>query len=715
MWFTANARNPRVASMILIEHLLASSDSFVGNLFKVYVPRRYCMYNEQPVIWLHVISDLLIALAYFSIPFALVYLVRRRKDMKFGSIFWMFAAFILACGTTHLIGMIDVWKPFYRLDGVVKLITAVLSVITAVALWRLMPLALAMPGTAKLEATVNERTAALEKVNQELRQEAEERKRAEHAVAENEAKFRQLANSIPQLAWMSRPDGWISWYNDRWYEYTGTTPEQMLGTGWQKVQDPTELARMLPKWQQALASGQPWEDTFPLRRSDGEFRWHLSRALPVRDLAGHIVLWIGTNTDVTEHRQMVQQRDELLLSERAARATAEHASRMKDEFLATLSHEVRTPLNAILGWAQILRKGPPAPEDLRQGLEVIERNARAQTQLIEDLLDMSRIIAGKLRLDVQTTDPVDFIEAAIATLMPAASARGVRIEKVLDPLARPVSGDPSRLQQVIWNLLSNAIKFTPRNGKVQVLLERVNSHIEISVADTGEGIDSEFLPYVFDRFRQADGSTTRKHGGLGLGLAIVKQLVELHGGSVRVKSGGIGRGTTFVVNLPLKAVHTPMDNAERLHPTSRAPVNPRGEVPNLAGLKVLVVDDEPDSRGLVQRVLHECGAEIFTAGSASEAMKIIASQPLDVLISDIGMTEMDGYDLLRNVRSLPAESGGAIPAIALTAFARSEDRTRALLAGFLAHLAKPVEPSELIATVAAVAGRTGLRVSDSRV
>ena len=394
--------------------------------------------------------------------------------------------------------------------------------------------------------------------------------------------------------------------------------------------------------------------------------------------------------------------------ERAARNDAERASGMKDEFLATLSHELRTPLNAILGWAQILQSGTSDAEDLRQGLDTIARNARAQTQIIEDLLDMSRIISGKVRLDVQRVDLAAVVQAAVDTLRPAAEAKGVRLQVVLDPHAGPVSGDPSRLQQVFWNLLTNAVKFTPRGGRVQVVLERVNSHLEVSVTDTGEGIAAEFLPHVFDRFRQADASTTRRHGGLGLGLAIVKQLVELHGGTVHAKSPGVGKGATFRVALPLTPLHAQDDGHERRHPKSRHDDAPRPKTPTLAGVRVLVVDDEPDSRALVKRLLENCDATAAAAGSVNEAIAMLdGGGRFDVIVSDIGMPERDGFDLIRTIRRLPASEGGKTPAVALTAYARSDDRTRAILAGFDMHIAKPVEPSELCAVVARLAGRTG--------
>jgi PAS domain S-box-containing protein len=395
----------------------------------------------------------------------------------------------------------------------------------------------------------------------------------------------------------------------------------------------------------------------------------------------------------------------LLESERAARSAAERLSDVKDEFLATLSHELRTPLNAILGWSQVLRSGPKDAADLLKGLETIERNARVQTQLIEDLLDMSRISSGKLRLDIQPIHPAVVIEAAIDTVGPAADAKGIRLEKFLDPSAGPISGDPGRLQQVMWNLLSNAIKFTPRDGRVQVLLERVDSHIEITVADTGVGIRPEFIPHLFERFRQADASTTRAYGGLGLGLSIVKNLVELHGGTVEVASPGEGRGTTVSVVLPLTVVHRHADTPERVHP--RTPKGSPAPIfdSELAGLTILVVDDQSDARDLVKRVLEDCGAQVITAETVVEALSLVEARKPDVLVSDIGMPGADGFELLRRVRALGSDRGGRVPAIALTAFARSEDRTRALRAGFVVHVAKPVDPAELVATVASVAGR----------
>ncbi|HSD44663.1 MAG TPA: ATP-binding protein [Burkholderiales bacterium] len=410
--------------------------------------------------------------------------------------------------------------------------------------------------------------------------------------------------------------------------------------------------------------------------------------------------------DITQRRREEEERKALLESERSARSEAERTSALKDEFFTNVSHELRTPLSAILGWSQVLRRRALDDPEAHRGLEAIERNARAQAQLIDDLLDMSRITAGKVRLDVQPLEPVTVIEAAVETVRPAAEGKGIRLEKLLDPSAGPVSGDPNRLQQVVWNLLSNAVKFTPRNGRVRIDLERVNSHVEISVADTGIGIRPEFVPHVFERFRQADASSTRRYGGLGLGLAIVKHLVELHGGTVHVTSPGEGRGATFSVHLPLTAVQGRAQRGERVRPGAPVAAPFGFKASDLSGVKVVVVDDDADARELIRRVLEDCDAEVLCAATAAEALQRIQTERPDVLVSDIGMPEMDGYQLLRAVRALERDRGGRLPAIALTAFARTEDRTRALRAGFLVHLSKPIEPSELVAIVASVAGRT---------
>ena len=384
---------------------------------------------------------------------------------------------------------------------------------------------------------------------------------------------------------------------------------------------------------------------------------------------------------------------------------AEESSRLKEEFLATISHELRTPLSAILGWTRMLRLGQLSPENSAKALDTIERNARAQAQLVDDLLDVSRIITGKLRMDVRPSDPNSFIDAAVEAVKPAAEAKGVRVQKVIDTAPISIPGDPVRLQQVVWNLLSNAIKFTPRGGRVQIRSERVNSHLEIVVSDTGQGISSDFLPHVFDRFRQADQKTSRQHGGMGLGLAIVRHLVEMHGGTVSANSDGEGKGATFTVQLPIAPVYQVDSSGSRVHPGARDLLPPNDVTDRLDNMKILVVDDEADTRELLRQGLEYCGATVSVAGSAAEAVEAVMAKPPDILISDIGMPGVDGYDLIRQIRRLPAASGGKVPAIALTAYTRTEDRLQALRAGYDMHVPKPVELAELVAVAASVVRR----------
>lgn len=416
-------------------------------------------------------------------------------------------------------------------------------------------------------------------------------------------------------------------------------------------------------------------------------------------------MWVGSNTDIDALKRADEEKQQLLERERIARGEAERANRSKDEFLATLSHELRTPLNAILGWSQLILQGTMRPEDIQRGLEIIDRNARAQNKLIEDLLEMSSIVSGKVRLDVHRLDFASVADAALESILPAVHAKDIGLRKAVDPAAGLVSGDNSRLQQVIWNLLSNAVKFTPKGGGIEVTVERVASHLELRVTDSGVGIRHEFLPYVFDRFRQADSSLTRSHGGLGLGLAIVKQLVTLHGGTVRAESAGEGRGASFIVSLPL----APVSDRKDTRASARLPLDMVREVSEvtLKGQKVLVIEDEPDARELIKAALTQCQADVVTAASAMEGLEVLKNQRLDVLISDIGMPGEDGYQFIRAVRNLPEAQGGRTPAIALTAFAHSTDRTKALLAGYQRHLSKPVESKELIATIGSLTGWAG--------
>ncbi len=438
----------------------------------------------------------------------------------------------------------------------------------------------------------------------------------------------------------------------------------------------------------------------------GTPKWWDVIVTPVRDADGRVTRLVSTSRDVTERKAIETERERLLAQEQQAREIAEAASRAKDEFLATVSHELRTPLNSILGWARLLSGGRLDNEAAARGLKSIERNAMAQAQLIEDLLDVSRIISGKFRLKAQPLEVAPVIEAAIDSVRPTADAKGISLQGILDPEAGPVSGDASRLQQVFWNLLSNAVKFTPRGGQVQVRLTRINSHIELEVSDTGQGIDHEFLPYVFDRFRQADGSTSRLYGGLGLGLAIVRHIVELHGGSVAVASQGKNQGATFIIRLPLMITHLKASQEERVHPKVNGEValyfDPSS---TLEGVKVLIVDDEPEALILLSTVLTQCDAHVRTATSAEEGFVQVKEWRPDVIVSDIGMPGVDGYKFMKRVRTWAQESGLWIPAIALTAYARTEDRMKALASGYQMHVAKPVEPAELIVVLMSLVKR----------
>jgi PAS domain S-box-containing protein len=406
--------------------------------------------------------------------------------------------------------------------------------------------------------------------------------------------------------------------------------------------------------------------------------------------------------DISERVQFERQREALLVNEQAARMEAEAANRAKDLFLATLSHEVRTPLNAILGWVSIIRNEKCNAADLKEGMEVIERNCRMQSQLIEDVLDVSRIVSGKMELQVGPCELIDVINAAIDVVRPAAEAKQIGFDISLDPAASRASCDARRIQQVVWNLLANSVKFSPSGRLIRISLTRVRSTAQIEISDEGQGISAEFLPHVFDRFRQAESSTRRKHGGLGLGLSIVKHIVELHAGSVQASSGGAGRGAVFTVNLPVRAVHVmiPAPKSEFRDPPPLELLKLR-----LDGLNVLAVDDEADARRLLTKVLGEAGANITAVASVSQAMTAIGNACPDVLLSDIAMPDQDGYDLIRRVRNAEL-SVKVLPAVALTAFAHKDDRLRGLLAGFQVHVAKPIDPHELVAVIATLAGRT---------
>jgi PAS domain S-box-containing protein len=543
-----------------------------------------------------------------------------------------------------------------------------------------------------------------------------------------EERFRLLADTSPVLVWLADAEGRRTWFNKVWQDFTGRPIEQLSGDGWIADVHPDDVERYLVDYRTAIASGQPFSLEYRLRHRHGSYRWILARGRPLFEgPAGTFSGFIGGCVDITEIKDLQRQKESLLDSERTARLAAEHAqqeaqraSRMKDEFLATLSHELRTPLNAIIGWLEILRgaaeltdTGLPPPPDYREGIDAIERNAKAQAQLIEDLLDMSRIISGRIRLDLRATDLAECIEAAAKTVLPTTHAKNISLTRSL-PSGVVVSADPDRIQQVVLNLLGNAVKFTPNNGQISVTLttEREGAdpdteppaYAVLTVSDTGQGIEPEFLPHVFDRFRQAESATTRRHGGLGLGLALVKQITEFHGGSVSAYSPGKGQGATFIVRLPLLGTtSTRTDQPENTGGSALGSGIAAQQVMSaerLPPVAILVAEDDTDTRAVVRRLLVEAGAgQVDVAPDVDTALAYLALSRYDVLVSDISMPGRDGYDLITTVRHDPNSPNRGIPSLALTALAREEDRQQAMRAGFNDHLAKPLDRYKLLDAV----------------
>jgi PAS domain S-box-containing protein len=532
-----------------------------------------------------------------------------------------------------------------------------------------------------------------------------ERKDAEEALRVAEEQLRHVTDNMAAAVTRCSRDLRYEWVSPVYANWLRRDPQQIVGRPIVDVIGADGFNTIRPHVDRVLAGHKEEYAAFVNFEGPGRC-WIQATYVPTRDRDGAVNGWVAVVTDITERRRLEQEREQLLDAEQKARAQAEEVSRLKDEFLATVSHELRTPLNAILGWATLIRAGGLSDQQSVQAVETIERNAKNQAQLIEDLLDVSRVITGKFRLDVRPVMLASVVESTINSVLPAAEAKGIRLQTALDPNAGPVSGDASRLQQVVWNLLSNAIKFTPRNGKVQVRVERINSHIEIIVSDTGQGIKPEFLPHVFDPFRQADAGTARQHSGLGLGLAIVRHLVELHGGRVTAESSGDGKGATFIVRLPMRILHKEDESDERVHPT--APTQARvivGERPNLSGVKVLLIDDELDTRILLRSVLEQCNADVRDAGTAEDGLQIAREWGPSIVVSDIGMPGDDGYDFIRRFRESEAERSARTPAVALTAYARAEDRVRALTAGYQVHIAKPIDPLEFALVIAGQASR----------
>ncbi|MBK1986325.1 PAS domain S-box protein [Sphaerospermopsis aphanizomenoides BCCUSP55] len=530
---------------------------------------------------------------------------------------------------------------------------------------------------------------------------------AREALRESELNFRTLANTMPQIFWTAKPDGWVDYYNQRWFEYAGMNLEETQGWGWQAIIHPDDVQLCVDIWSESVRTGKDYQIEYRFRRaSDGQYRWHLGRAFPLRNDKEQIIKWFGSCTDIDDNKRAEEALRNVLQEKQAACEAAEKANRIKDEFLAVLSHELRTPLNPILGWSQLLKTGKLDKVKTDEALKSIERNAKLQVDLIDDLLDVSRILRGKLTLNITTVHLADVILSALETVNLTAAAKNVVIKSQLEKNVGKIRGDAVRLQQIVWNLLSNAIKFTPEGGRVEVKLEQFGSMAHITVSDEGKGISRDFLPHIFEHFRQEDGSTTRKFGGLGLGLAIVRHLVELHGGTVEADSPGEGQGATLTVKLPLISSWPEIVTEHQCEDESI----------NLNGIKVLVVDDDADLLDFVKFVLELYGATVTTATSALAALQMWVRSKFDVLVIDIGMPDMDGYELLRKIRVWSSNTGAEIPgvikkdasmpkAIALTAFAGESAQQQAIAAGFQMHISKPVEPDALAAAVAQLVQR----------
>jgi len=537
------------------------------------------------------------------------------------------------------------------------------------------------------------------KIDQERLRLAEQQAQARRS----EERFRNLTESMPLCVWATDTAGGVQYCNRAWIEYSGMSAEQSAGLGVMQAIHPEQRDRVELAWKDSLWAGRAFEMEFLLRSREASYRWHLCRAVPERDEKGAVIGWIATATDIDAQKKAGEDRARVLQAEQRARELAEIANRSKDQFLAILSHELRNPLNAILGWARMLRSGRLDSDRIVRGLSAIERNAEAQAKLVEDLLDISRIVAGKLRLQPHREDFGRVVRAAVDTVRPEADAKGVQLEVALGAGGDDVLADTDRLQQVVWNLLSNAIKFTPTGGRVsvEVVHREEENKVELRITDTGAGISENLLPHIFERFRQADSTSTRAHSGLGLGLAIARHLVDLHGGSIRAESPGEGKGASFIVALDLH------DGVEEQPAGSQNHVPGDGSIdtPSLHGVRILFVDDQPDARELIAELLELHGAKVVVADSAANALKALDETNPDVLVSDIGMPDEDGYQLIRKIRARGKDRGGNIPAVAVTGFASAVDNQHAISEGFQFYLAKPIDPNTLLSVVAKLSGR----------
>jgi len=799
---------------------------FLSRLFDTsgFPPRWTCGNWTTGHGWLHILSDLGVWSAYVAIPCVLIYFLLRRRDLPFRKIFLLFGAFILACGTTHLMEAIIFWWPAYRLAGVIKLLTAVVSWATVFALIPVVPRVLAMRSPEELEQEIEARKLAereLQRVNAELERRVEQRTieltqavgelRSERQALENrEQQFRTLAESIPHLCWMAHPDGHIFWYNRRWYDYTGSTPEQMEGWGWQSLHDPAVLPGVLERWKKSITTGQPFDMVFPLRGADGVFREFLTRVEPIKNSEGRVVRWFGTNTDITERRQAevalqevnrqlreseerfrnmadnapvmiwvtdrkgvcvylnkqwygftgttaahglgvgwleathpddrvraetifrsandshaafrleyrlrrhdgayrwsidtasprfgpngeflgyigsvveIEERKMLENELRKLAADLSEANRRKDEFLATLAHELRNPLAPIRNGLQVIRLAHSDPGTVERARVMMDRQLRQMVRLVDDLLDVSRISLGKIELRRERVDLATVVNNAVETSRPLIESSGHELTISMPSEPIHVDADPTRLAQVFANLLNNAAKYNERGGHVWLNVQCFGNDVQVSVRDNGIGIPPHMLPKVFDMFTQVDRSLERSQGGLGIGLTLVKRLVEMQGGNVEAHSAGIGAGSEFVVRLPIVL----------LGPAQPDTASDMRESPDTRQRsRILIADDNEDSATSLAMMLELMGNEIRTSHDGLEAVESAADFRPDVILLDIGMPKLNGYEACRRIRKQPWSEKTVL--IALTGWGQDDDRRRSHEAGFDHHLVKPVDPATL--------------------
>jgi PAS domain S-box-containing protein len=620
--------------------------------------------------WLHIVSDIAIFGAYAAIPLALTYFIRRRTDVPFVPIFWLFAAFIVSCGLTHLIEATIFWHPWYRLSGFIKGVTAVLSWATVIALLKVIPSALSLPGLAK--------------INRQLSEEIAERTRTTAALRESEERFRAAVSAVSSLIWTNDAAGMMKGEQPGWADFTGQTEQEYQGHGWANAVHPDDAQPTIDAWIRAVAEKRLFEFEHRLRRRDGEWRLCSIRAVPVLGEDGAVREWVGVHTDITE-----RQRGETALLE--AKQAAEAANQSKDRFLAVLSHELRTPLTPVLMAVGSLENDPGLRSEVREDLAMIKRNVELETKLIDDLLDLSRITSGKVELKCEDISPNEAVRNVCGICRPQLVERNVRLETDFDEGLCYITADSARLQQILWNVLKNAVKFTPENGVVRVSTAQLSGdRCEVRVEDSGIGIPPEVLPRIFNAFEQGDSRITRQFGGLGLGLAISRALVALHGGTIRAESEGLGKGATFIVEFPSRSARLPGATAVPCPDASLG----------LERMRVLLVEDHADTARTLARLLRAAGLEIVAAGDVASAIRAAEHERFDVLVSDLGLPDGDGYQVMNAVRARRV-----IPGIAMSGYGMEEDMQKSRQAGFSEHLVKPIEVSQLIASIRRVTDR----------